>query len=66
MVGQPGLFDFDERLKELSANGERRKSCSPAGDYIMGRQQFLWYVEESVEGAHPDTSHRWHRGCVSA
>jgi hypothetical protein len=25
---------------------------------IMGRQKLLWYVEESVEGAHPDTSQR--------
>jgi hypothetical protein len=34
---------------------------------IMSRQQLLWYVEESVERAHPDTSRRgsWHRGCVS-
>jgi transposase, IS5 family len=59
MVGQPGLFDIDERLKDLSAKGDDLEQLNAIVDFEMFRPDLERAVPSSdrVKGGRPPYDH---------
>ena len=59
MVGQPGLFDIDERLKDLSAKGDDLERLNAIVDFELFRPDLEHAVPRSdrVKGGRPPYDH---------
>ena len=59
MVGQPGLFDIDERLEELSAKGDELERLNAIVDFELFRPDLEHAVPRSdrVKGGRPPYDH---------
>jgi hypothetical protein len=56
MRGQPGFFDFDDRLKLLSDLGDQLESFRSAVDFELFRPEYFDLVNLTISGGSTSTT----------